>query len=562
MTPRRNSRVASLVAVLAALLAALLIVPLGPAPARADDISAPADPPALDPPLDPQETAEQALDTVEEIIDGGPVDPQPSEAAGSAGKDLTLALRDLAVSRADLPRAKRATAARLLARPTDAQTTCSDPLTGDLVCYPAAKAKDYCNSMVCIHWVDRSYSLRQGVPSENDGSGGRYPGTNPAIPDYVEYTLATVTRVAQRYAAAGYRPVAADGAKGGDSRPDVYLGQLGDVGVYGYCAPDDYTITAHDPAPGYCVLDNDYAEFGIAPSAALQVTAAHEYFHAVQFAYDINEDAWLMEATATWAEDQLYDRINDNRAYLPYGPAARPYQSLDLYSELSQYGTWIFVRFLGERYQAAQAGMPTIVRDIWRKVAHDDGEGAAGMYSVEALRSVLAARDTSLATQLAWFTVWNRRPATFYEEGAAYPASPTRGTFTLRPAQRSATARVRLDHLAASTYRFEKKSTLRGAWRLSLVINLPDRVIAPRAVLTVKRKGLAPRAQLVSLNAFGNRALDLAFGPGVQWIDVTAVNGSARYSHCGDPDRDATATCQGFPIDEDRLQTITARAHR
>lgn len=45
----------------------------------------------------------------------------------------------------------------------------------------------------------------------------------------------------------------------------------------------------------YCVVDNDYAveEFGVrnTPLENLQVTVAHEYFHAVQFAYDFYEAA-------------------------------------------------------------------------------------------------------------------------------------------------------------------------------------------------------------------------------------------------------------------------------
>lgn len=545
-----------LAAALVALLAALLVVPLLGSPARADDPAAPVGP-ATPAPASPRETAEEALDAVEEILEGEPVTEAPVTEHAAEGKDLTLALRDLAASRAALPKAKRATAARLLARPTDNPATCTDPTTGDLVCYAPGDSKRYCNSMVCIHWVSRADDRRNGVPTENDGRAGSYPGTNGSVPDYVEYSLATVTRVAQRYLAAGYRPVVGDGTSGGDARPDVYLGQLGDIGVYGYCAPDGGWVEEHVPAAGYCVLDNDYAEFGISPRAALQVTAAHEYFHAVQFAYDISEDAWLMEATATWAEDELYDGINDNWAYLPYGPLGRPHQSLDLYSDLSQYGTWIFFRFLGERYTSSAAGMPVIVREIWERVADEDG-----MYSVQALRAVLARRSTSLGTQLAWFNVWNRRPATFYEEGRAYQPAPTRGTFTLRPADRSGTARFRLDHLTASTYRFQKKSTMTGTWRLRLLINLNDRAVGSRAVLTIKRKGRAPRAQLVSLNYYGNRLLDLAFGSQVQWVDVTALNTSARYSHCDDPDRDATQTCQGFPVDEDRLQGISGRAYR
>ena len=44
----------------------------------------------------------------------------------------------------------------------------------------------------------------------------------------------------------------------------------------------------------YCVLDNDFsaAEFGYPdPTLPLRVTAAHEFFHAIQFAYDLYEDA-------------------------------------------------------------------------------------------------------------------------------------------------------------------------------------------------------------------------------------------------------------------------------
>ncbi len=36
-----------------------------------------------------------------------------------------------------------------------------------------------------------------------------------------------------------------------------------------------------------------------------------------------------MEATATWAEDELYDDVNDNRQYLAESPLAQPHQSMD-----------------------------------------------------------------------------------------------------------------------------------------------------------------------------------------------------------------------------------------
>ena len=74
----------------------------------------------------------------------------------------------------------------------------------------------------------------------------------------------------------------------------------------------------------------------------LKVTAAHEFFHAVQFAYDIGEDGWFMESTATWMEEHVYDAINDNLQYLATSPLAQPLIPLDQTSGLRVYGAWIF----------------------------------------------------------------------------------------------------------------------------------------------------------------------------------------------------------------------------
>lgn len=550
MTPRRTRW--------ASLLAGVLAVPVFGTPATADG----TDPVPPAPDASAQEVAEQALEVVEQIVEqpAAPVDPPaPTAPVEVGGPDLTLALRDLSARYDDLPSAERARAQRLLARPTDDPETCEDPFDGDLICYGSRPVQTRCNSLLCVHWVTTGPDRING---ENDGPGGRYPGKPGGLPDYVEFTLATMTHLAQTYIGAGYRRVLGDGTLGGNALPDIYLGELSDDGAFGYCQADDLAVTEHVAASSYCALDDDYLEYGIPPRSALRVTAAHEWFHAVQAAYDLNADRWLMEATATWVEDEVYDGIDDNRSYLPYGPLAKPAQALDLYSGGAQYGEWIFFRFLAERYPASAGGLPIIVRDIWRRTAHDDGTGAASMYSVQAIRSALAARGTSLANQLAWFTVWNRRPSVFYDEGAAYRASPTRATYLLRPGSLARAARFRLDHLSASTIRFERKSTLRGAWNLAVKLNLNDTAVGSRAVLTVKRQGQPAQSRLVGLNAGGNRGFTVAFGPRVQWVDLTALNTSTRYSGCDDPDRDATTTCHGFALDDDRGQVISGRAYR
>ena len=188
---------------------------------------------------------------------------------------------------------------------------------------------------------------------------------------------------------------------------------------------------------GYCVLDNDYSkgEFPTnTPKENLQVTAAHEYFHAVQFGYDVSEDGWVMEATATWAEDELYDGVNDNVQYLRSGPMSLPHKSLDQFFQLYHYGAWIFFRYLTERFPASDGGMPILVRDLWRRL--DDASGGRGEYSLEGVRGVLRKRDLSLTEAFAGFAAANRTPGRSYAEGKAnrYPHAPLARAATLSQA--------------------------------------------------------------------------------------------------------------------------------
>ncbi len=43
-----------------------------------------------------------------------------------------------------------------------------------------------------------------------------------------------------------------------------------------------------------------------------EITTVHELFHDVQFAYDPDEDGWMIEGTARWIQDAVYD---DNNTY-------------------------------------------------------------------------------------------------------------------------------------------------------------------------------------------------------------------------------------------------------
>jgi hypothetical protein len=51
-------------------------------------------------------------------------------------------------------------------------------------------------------------------------------------------------------------------------------------------------------------------------TGALKVTQAHEFMHALQFNINVYQSGWLMESHATWAEDAVYDGINDWHWYI------------------------------------------------------------------------------------------------------------------------------------------------------------------------------------------------------------------------------------------------------
>lgn len=540
MTRRRAPWPALLLSLIAALITTALTVTALGVPARAA-----ADP---DPEPSAEDVAEHALEAVQDIVEAPvePATPTPSEPV--EGKDLTLALRDLAASLDDLPDGKRDEAARLLARPTDNASECFEE---DLACYGSHDVKRKCNTVVCVQWVSRG---THAIPTENDGAGGAFPGVRGGSPDYVEFTLETMRNVANTYVRAGYRKPVSDGTAGGTSLPDVYLGNIGGAGAYGYCTTDE-DVTGHVAAPAYCVLDNDYAEFGILPRSALRVTAAHEFFHAVQFAYDVNEDGWIMEATASWVEDELYDGINDNRAYLPYGPLGKPAQALDAFTQLEPYGTWIFFRYLGERYPASAGGLPTIVRDIWRRLAEGGSSNNTNTYSVQGLKDELAEQGTTISHQLATFAMWNRRPL-LYDEGSAYRAAPVRRNYTLTSSARTKAIGFGLVHLATGTYRFTRGSGLVSS-KITFGLDANSQTIGGAAVVTVKRRNQGAVSRLVPLNSDGEATLSYAFGSTTEWIEVTVANGDTRYN-CWE-DLDYTATCQGSPQAGALRQEITAK---
>lgn len=482
---------------------------------------------------------EEVLAEAEELFDG-----TTDAAAHTAeeGREATLVLRDLALVGDALTGAQRRQARSLLARPTDKQ---ADPVRNGY--RRSTEPRSTCSEHLCYHWVETTADAPDLTDADADD-----------VPDWVEGPVAgTFETVWQRVVTdLGYRaPVADD--RGGDgtarNRPklDVYLADIADI-AYGYCTSDKVGPTG--PSPAYCVVDNDFAEFSGQPLQDLQVTAAHEFFHTVQYAYDAAEDTWLMEGTATWIEDVVFDEIDDNLQFLASSPLTYPgvpldFAGNDLNSFGFRYGNWVFWQYLTE-----QVGDPGLVREVWQRAAADR------VYSLRAVDQALRARGHEFAGLFADFGAANRQARQTYTDGDRYPEAGELRVFTLgrsRPASGWHTAR--LDHLSNAHVRFRPALDGRVQRRLRVDLDLPGRVRSPRATVAVQRRDGSTKRLPVALGRSGAARVSVPFDRRtVRAVVVTLTNASIRM-RC---DRGLPFACAGASRDDWKRFRYSARARR
>ena len=346
----------------------------------------------------------------------------------------------------------------------------------------------------------------------------------------------------------GYRAPARDGARGGDARFDLYLAELGDQGVYGYCPAERAVPGQGYVYSSYCVLDNDFAEFGSPPMRTFRVTLAHEFFHAVQYSYDAAEDGWLMEATATWMEERFADGVDDNRQYLRFGQLGDPSVPLDQSSAgVASYGNWIFIEALARAY-GDQA-----VREVWEWA--DAATGAPDLYATRAVNRFLRDQGSSLREFYAAFAAGNLVPGTVFEEGAVgdYPTPPVTST-VLRPGRPAYSTDLRLNHLTSTTLAVRPGRALVGRWRLGLDLVLPRR--AADVVVSVEYADGSRRVRHPTVERGGVVSVRARFGAAtVDRVLVTLTNSSLRFT-CW---QDSAFSCQGVSQD-DMIDTYQVRA--
>ena len=271
-----------------------------------------------------------------------------------------------------------------------------------------------------------------------------------------------------------------DGARGGDGRLDVYLVDLTGTGILGYATTDPGQADPHSKS-GYMVMDEDYSDQADA-AGVLQVTAAHEYNHILQFAYDAAQDSWMFESTAVWMEDLVYDGVDHYLGFIPSWatldeiPLARNFQD-------KHYGSGVWNMWLDARHG------PVLIRSAWQ------GSSAAAITSFAPAAydaALLGGGHEGFSASFGRFSaaVAEWRTASQFPEGAAYTDAQRRGNLAV-----SASVRPQLDHTTYAMYTVPQPA---GGWPAVLRLDgeLPAGVSG--ALALVGRTGADPLAGAVT----------------------------------------------------------------
>jgi hypothetical protein len=408
----------------------------------------------------PEPPAPQAHEALEAAVEALEADPGAEPERGASPALAALAEALPALSGSDRRRARA-----LLARPTD---QASDPF-GDGYTVPRGQIRHTQSAQgnFCITWVRSGPDAPDLTDSNGDG-----------IPDYVA-AIAAIAELsyAVQIGELGWRPPKPDLREecGEPQQTDIYLMELGELGLFGYAASDPGQGGARR-VHGYLVIDNDYSRsrFGRfdEPLDAARVTIAHEFNHLIQYAYNSRQDPWMLESTATWMEEQVHPDINDYLNYVPHFARTPgvPITDHGAAGGLKVYGSAVWNHWLehGDRRYG-----PGVVRRTWEvsRITRPR-DFAISAYA----RAILGAGGRGVAREFVDFAAataeW-RAGVGGFPDAAAYPDVRREGRLARR-------REFRLDHTA---YR---------------LLRVP-RVAAPRIRLAVRaQRGLRSGVALVA----------------------------------------------------------------
>lgn len=335
-------------------------------------------------------------------------------------------------------------------------------------------------------------------------------------PQWAQTTSDTLEHVfAYEHGTLGFNPPVDDG----DGRTDVTLEDIGAQGYYGACEPASDAVKTE----ASCILDNDFSPSQFpGPTSSLgdlQVTAAHEFFHAIQFGYNSFQQRWLLEGSAVWMEDQVYPSVNDYLQYVRAGGAiVNPRTPIDTDAQSQWYAATLFWKFLTESRHD-----PSLMRQIWESASTYESRTA-----LQDVVNVLAAHKLSFRSEFGLFGVWNTLPPHTYTDRSLYPAPAYWGRTRLTRARPdTGWQKVVLNHLTNASLFIRPGTALPRRSRIRLSVNAPSSPI-PWATVQVRLHNGRVTVYTIRLNGSGDGSKVVTFNPRqVASVVLVATNASA-----------------------------------
>ncbi len=281
---------------------------------------------------------------------------------------------------------------------------------------PYFQRPDLPNNMLSASGKFRIHYATEGPDKVNDEDQNKN-----SIPDYIEAAASYFDHSHQVIIdELGYKPPAAD-SSGNGKEFDIYVINL--YKTYGITQLEETVPGRANAWSCYIEVDNDFiaTEFKLEPLQELMVTAAHEYFHAVQVNYYYrDDDVFFMEMCSTWMEDFIYDEVNDYLNYVKYFFADNEYSypnyNYPFYytnSNWFEYASCLWIHMIVKKYE------PNFVRKVWESIPKEK--------AFSAIQQMLLKYNTTFNEELASFGLWNyftgsrANLTSYYSEGKLYP---------------------------------------------------------------------------------------------------------------------------------------------
>jgi len=237
------------------------------------------------------------------------------------------------------------------------------------------------------------------------------------VPDYINHMSSFLEEAYYVYIEVlEYDHPPSDDGLGGDDRYDIYVTTITGLTVPEFRS-DEYPDRLAYAAYSYIGNDLRNEHHPDNPLPFMMATCTHEYFHAVQMAYRAytdEETVWWYESTAMWAEDRVFDDLNEHYFYLE-DYYQKIHRSIYETGGAHMYGTWVFAEYLSQNYGVE------VIRMIWEKLINFDN-------SMDALTTSLCELGSSFDEEFSIFSGWNYFTGAnyhpgFFDEGEDFPVS-------------------------------------------------------------------------------------------------------------------------------------------